>query len=196
MGDAGVGLLGAAMGLGGLVGALSRSRWGPGGGLARVHVLALVLGRADRRHRRGDQPGGRAGALGVVGLGNALVDVAGFTLLQRASRTARGCRVLGLRGGGRHRDQPRGLTRVLLIERVGIEQALVITGLILPVAAVLSGRRSAGSTRRASRPGARRACSARVPLFRPLPLAALERLADGMHRVHYDAGRPMMTQGE
>ena len=35
-----------------------------------------------------------------------------------------------------------------------------------------------------------------VPLFRPLPLAALERLAEGMHEVHYDAGARVMTQGE
>ena len=35
-----------------------------------------------------------------------------------------------------------------------------------------------------------------VPLFAPLPLAALERLAEGMREVRFEPGQALMTQGE
>ena len=61
MGDAGVGILGAAIGAGGIVGALFAVAMGTGGRLAGMFAAALVgLGRAVRAHRRGAQPGARA----------------------------------------------------------------------------------------------------------------------------------------
>ena len=94
LGDSGVGLLGAAIGLGGLVGAIlalgARARAGAWRrsrccrsrcGASPLAVIGLLA-----------TPGVALAALAVVGIANAVLDIAGFTLLQRgipnASRTA------------------------------------------------------------------------------------------------------------
>jgi len=198
MGDAGVGLLGAAMGLGGLVGALVALALGARRGLAPVHVLALVLwGAPIAVIGVLTTPAVALAALAVVGLGNALVDVAGFTLLQRGIPNRSRMAVFSvLEVGIGVALSLGGLLGSVLVDRLGIEQALVVTGLVLPVAAVLSWPAAHRLDEKAAVSGERAAVLRTVPLFRPLPLAALERLAEGMHQVHYAAGDRVMTQGE
>ena len=183
--SAGVGLLGAAMGLGGLVGALVALALGTRPGhRARPRARPRPVGRADRRHRRPAHAAVALAALAVVGIGNAAGRRAGFTLLQRGipNRAAAGG-LLGVRGGRRGRVSLGGLLGSVLIARLGIEQALIVTGLILPVAAVLSWPLARPARRTPLVSGERASAScASVPLFRPLPLAALERLADGHAR--------------
>ena len=83
-----------------------------------------------------------------------------------------------------------------LVTTIGVERALVTTGLALPVTAVLGWR----WVRRLDDEGVLPDREARllrgIPLFAPLPLAALERIADGMEEVHYVPGDAIMTQGE
>jgi len=87
MGDSGVGLLTAAIGIGGLTGALGALGLKGGSGLGRVFVLALaawglplvLIGAVPA-------PVVALAALFVVGGSNAVLDVSGFTLLQRGVR--------------------------------------------------------------------------------------------------------------
>ena len=87
MGEAGVGLLNAALGLGGLVGAVfavsltrtDRLDPDPGGG-------AGLLGRADRRDRPHPVARGRRSRRwSSIGVANAVFDVAIFTIFQRGT---------------------------------------------------------------------------------------------------------------
>jgi predicted MFS family arabinose efflux permease len=197
-GGAGVGILGAAMGLGGLVGAVVALVAGARRGLAPVLALALclwglplvVIGLVSL-------PTVALLALAVVGIGNSLLDVAGFTLLQRGIPNRARMTVFSVFevGIGVFLSLG-GIAGSALVGALGIHAALVVTGLVLPLAAALGWR----STRRLDAAAVtfteRADMLRRVELFRPLPLAALERLAGGMRPVHYDAGQPLMTEGE
>jgi hypothetical protein len=136
-------------------------------------------------------------ALGVVGVGNALVDVAGFTLLQRGIPNRSRMTVFSVFevGIGLFISLG-GILGSLLVDRLGIHGALVVSGLVLPVAAILSWRSARGLDTAALAFTERAALLRRISLFRPLPLAALERLAAGMQPVHFDRGQHLMTEGE
>ena len=109
MGDAGVGVLGAAIGLGGIVGAFGALGIGAERRLALVFAIALV-GWGAPIAVIGFVPVTVVAivALAVVGIANALIDVSGLTLLQRGTSNAGALRrVRGARG----RRQRRGLDR-------------------------------------------------------------------------------------
>ena len=84
----------------------------------------------------------------------------------------------------------------LLIGSLGVQGALVLTGAILPIAAVLLG----SMTRDVDEGGP--AAARRVellrgqPLFAPLSLATVEHLAATMTPRHFDAGTWLMREGE
>jgi CRP-like cAMP-binding protein len=198
MGDAGVGLLGAAIGAGGIVGAVGAVGLGAGGRLAAMFAAALVawglplvlIGVAP-------SPAVALVALGIVGIGNALLDVSGITLLQRGtSLAARGAVFAFLEVMAGLAMSFGAIAASWLVTAVGIERALVVTGVLLPVTAVIGWP----WVRRLDREGVVPERQARllrgIPLFAPLPLAALERLAGGMHEVRFEPGERLMTQGE
>ena len=198
MGEPGVGLLGAAIGLGGLAGAGVALALGGRRGFAGIHGLALVLwGMPLAVIGLVPVPGVALVALAVTGVGNALLDVAGFTLLQRGIPNASRSVVFSFFEVGLGLfASVGGVLGAVLLERLGIETALVATGLVLPLAAALAwpfARRLDAEARvTEDRAGLLRA----IPLFRPLPIAALERLASGMRRASYPAGSRLMTEGE
>lgn len=198
MGDAGVGVLGAAMGIGGLVGALVALGLGARRGLAPMHVTALVLwGAPIAVIGLVPVPAVALVALAVVGVGNALLDVAGFTLLQRGIPNRSRSAVLSvLEASVGLGVSLGGVLGALALERLGIEAALVLTGLALPLAAVATWGPARRLDRGAVVPEHRAGLLRAIPLFRPLPLAALERLATGMRPASFDAGAPLMAEGE
>jgi hypothetical protein len=84
--------------------------------------------------------------LRVVGVGNALIDVSGFTLLARLADEAVLARMfarfeailtLGVAAGG--------LLTPLVVGLLGVRAALVSIGLLAPLAVIAVGPRSAGS---------------------------------------------------
>ena len=198
MGDAGVGILGAAMGAGGIVGAAFAATFGTGGRLAGMFAAALVAWGAPLILMGvAPSPAIALVALAVTGIGNALLDVAGLTLLQRGvANAARGgvfavlevLSSIGVSAGA--------LLASSLVTTIGVERALILTGLALPVTAIAGWP----WVRRLDDEGVLPERQARllrgIPLFAPLPLAALERIADGMEEVHYAPGDAIMTQGE
>jgi hypothetical protein len=198
MGEAGVGSLNAAIGLGGLLGAalatmlagrsrlvpayvVSLAAWG-----VPIAIAGLVVG-----------PTVALVAMAAVGLANATFDVAAFTLLQRTTPNRERVAVLGIveliANGSIALG---GVLAPPLVDAVGIERALVITGLVLPVVAVLV----IPSLRRVDERGV--ADPQRVsllladPLFNPLSLATIEYLASRLQPFEAADGTWIIRQGE
>ena len=198
LGEPGVGALNAALGLGGLIGAVAaitlagRERLSPAFGLALagwgapIAVIGIVV-----------HPAVALIAMAAVGVSNAFIDVSGFTLIQRMTPNSRRIAVLGLidsvANGGVALG---GVIAPVLIETMGIRGALVASGLILPFAAVLLTpalrRMDEGGVG-----GARRVELIRgEPLFAPLSLATVEHLAGALIPVAFADGDWLMREGE
>lgn len=198
MGEPGVGALNAALGLGGIAGAFGaivlagRDRLSPAFALALagwgapIAVIGLLV-----------HPVVALLAMVAIGVSNAFIDVAGFTLLQRTTPNASRIAVLGLvdsvANGGVALG---GVVAAVLLETVGIRDALIVSGSILPVAALLLTpvlrRMDEGGVGGAHRVELIRG----QPLFAPLSLATVEYLAARLVPVAFDDGAWIMREGE
>ena len=199
MGDAGVGLLGAAIGAGGIVGAVVAVGFGAGGRLAGMFAAALVAwGAAAHPHRRGAEPGRRArGPRDRRDRQRAArrlrPDAAPARHVERRARR----RVRRARGPRQPRDLRRRPPRRRCWSRSSASRRPSSSrACSCPITAVAGWP----WVRRLDREGVVPERQARllrgIPLFAPLPLAALERVASGMEEVRFEPGEPLMTQGE
>jgi CRP-like cAMP-binding protein len=135
--------------------------------------------------------------LGVVGMGNALIDVAGFTLLGRLTDEAVLARMfagfeavltLGIAAGS--------LVTPVIIDGLGLRASLVVIGLLAPVAVVLA------------RPALRRLDADMrvrdadvellrvIPMISGLPVASVEQLAAALEHTGVEPRQPVFRQGE
>ena len=198
LGEAGVGLLAAATGLGGLAGALAgvglagRRRLGP---LFAVALVAWGLPYAVL----GVWPVPLLAIAGlfVSGVANAVLDVAGFTILQRTIPAPERVAAFGVIESMAGVFVPLGgLLVPALIAVMGPQGALAVTGAILPAVAVATWPR----TRLADDAALVREEELRllrgIPLFEPLPMTALERIAAALEPATYAPGEALMTEGE
>lgn len=198
MGEAGVGMLTAAIGLGGLVGAIAALGLVAGRQLTTVFAIALA-GWGLPLVIVGVIPVASLAlaALFVTGVSNAVLDVSGFTLIQRG--VANDDRVtvfalfeallgLGLFAGS--------LLAPALVAVAGPRGALIVAGAILPILAVATWRPIIRRTPTGSLSPALLALFRGNPLFAPLPLTALDRLAESATRVSFSAGDMVMRQGD
>lgn len=198
LGAGGVGTLNAAMGLGGLAGALTaiglagRSRLGPAftvalaGWGAPIAVMGLIV-----------DPVVAVVAMAVVGLSNSVLDVAGFTLAQRTTPNASRVALLGLIDGVANVGPALGgIVAPLLIASIGTPAALAATGAILPVVALIAWP----AMRRLDEGGpvaARRVALVHdQPLFAPLSLASVEHLAGSLTPIRFDDGEWLIREGD
>ena len=198
MGDSGVGLLNAAIGLGGLVGAIGAIGLAGGSRLTAVFAIALV-GWGLPLVLIGAWPVAllAIAALFVTGVSNAVLDVAGFTLIQRGVRNEDRVTMFGMMEGLFGVSVLAGsLLAPALVAALGAGDALVVAGAILPLLAVVTWRPiSRGARQEASREE-HIALLRRNPLFAPLPLTALDRLAESLVPVSFDPGEVLMRKGE
>jgi MFS family permease len=197
-GDAGVGVLTASIGAGAVLGSFAASLlvgtrrlggwfavgvalWGLPVTLIGVFpskVAALVL-------------------LACVGVGNSLIDLAGFTLLARLATDDVLARVFGLLeslvalsiGVG-------ALVASLVVDEAGVRAALVVVGLLCPVLALASWRRLRGLDRSIGVRDDDIDLLHRVAMLDVLPLPAIEQLARGLERVEVPAGHVVFEQGD
>ena len=196
-GPSGVGLLEAASGVGSLAGAVAAFALIGRKRLASDFGLGIVLWGAPLI-LIGAWPNTAVAlvALGVLGLGNTLVDVAGLTLLQRTAPPAVIGRVFGvlemvLVG-------TIGLGAALapaLIAWLGIRWSLVVTGAFLPVLAALTWRRLVQIDAEFSAPEALGLIE-RIAIFAPLPVPTLERVASQLEPVDVTTGTVVIQQGD
>ena len=198
MGEGGVGLLDAAVGLGALLGAVvivplvSRARL-----TAPLLVGALLWGLPLVAIAAWPNVGVAVAALALVGVGNTLVDVAGFTLLQRIAPEDVLARVFGVVETLFYLAIGLGsLVAPLLVETAGARWALVAVGLFLPVLVLLRARRIVGIDAEAVVPKHELELLALLPMFAPMPRLALERVARQLVPVEAEAGTNVITQGD
>jgi hypothetical protein len=197
-GESGVGLLNAACGVGGVVGAIlafaliGRKRLAADFGLGIV-LWGLPLAVV------GAWPNVAVAliAYGVVGIGNTLVDVSGLTLLQRIAPPAVIARVfgvietlmVGLVGLG-------AILAPALIAWIGIRWTLGVTGAFLPILAVATWRRLLEVDAESEPPTEGLRLLEPISIFSPLPAPALERLASELVPTEVAAGTEVVRQGE
>ena len=198
MGETGVGLLNAAIGLGGLVGALAALGLGGGKRLAKICMIALACWGLPLI-LVGAVPVATMAlvAFFVTGVSNAVLDITGFTLIQRGvrneDRVAMFAIMEGLFGIGLLVGS---LVAPALVAMVGVQATFLVAGAILPVLALLTWRpiiRGVGGTAPAEE---HLALLRRNALFVPLPLTALDRLAESLVLVSFEPGATVMRKGE
>ena len=142
LGEGGVGLLNAMIGLGGFVGALAALALVGVGGLPRLFTLSLV-GWGLPLVLIGLVPVVPVAiiALFATGVSNALLDVSGFTLVQRGVRNEDRVTVFGvmeaLLGVGLLLGS---LLAPAMLALLDVRGALIVAGAILPLVAVLTWR--------------------------------------------------------
>jgi hypothetical protein len=198
MGEAGVGLLNAALGLGGLVGAVFAVSLTRTNQLIRTETAALaywgapiaVIGLLPF-------PGIALGAMVVIGVANAVFDVALFTIVQRGTANEERAPVFsaleGIVGLG---SVTGSLLAPVFLAAFGARGALAVAGAILPVVALVIYNRIGRTDRISVVEEPTLQLLREVPAFAELPLTAFERLAGGLEPLAFAAGDTIMREGE
>jgi MFS family permease len=197
LGNGGVGLLDASVGVGGLIGGVTALTLAGGRRLAPAFGLGMVLwGAPIALIAAFGSPIAAIALLAVVGVGNTFVDIAAITLLQRAAPEEVRGRVFGVLEGLVWGTIGIGAALApVLIELLGIRGALVATGSILPVMTALTWPRIVRLDE-ATAPPAELELLRGVPVLAPLAPATLETLASRVARARFTTGEEVMTQGE
>ena len=197
LGNAGVGVLDAAVGVGGLIAGGAAIAIGSRG-LARTFAAGMVLsGLPIVALGLTSEVGVVVALMALVGIGATLSDVAGVTLLQRAAPAHVLGRVFGVLEGVMWATVGiGGLLAPLLIALLGIRGALVAVGLLLPVVTALAWPLLRALDAGLDAPSAQLALLRGVPMLAVLPAATLEALASGMERLDAARGTEITVQGE
>lgn len=197
-GESGVGVLMTAVGVGAVLGSLAASllvgtrRLGAwfAVGVALWGLPIALVGVVPRQ-------GAALVLLAFVGVGNALIDVAGFTLLGRMAPDEVLARVFGVLeslvavsiGIG-------AVVASWVVEASGPRAALVVIGLVCPILAVASWWRLRHLDRTVGVHDLDVGLLRRVPMLRPLPLPSIEQLARGLEPIAVPAGHVVFSQGD
>lgn len=198
MGEAGVGVLSAAYGLGGLAGAAASTGLAGRESLGRVFAVSLafwglplaVVGAAPN-------PLVAVASFLVSGVANGILDVAGFTLLQRGVPTSARAPVFGLLEAMVGAGMSAGSLAVpILLAAFGSRGALAISGAILPVLAVASWPRLVRADEEVVLPERQLGLLRGIPFFARLPMTALERIAGDLRPVAFGPADVIMAEGE
>jgi MFS family permease len=198
--DAGPGAVGymtAAIGIGGLIGALGALTL-VGRQLATTFGVALVVwGLAIVLVAPRPYLALALVLLALVGVANSVEDVAAFTLLQRVVPDALLTRVLGVVWGLAMGALALGsITAPALVRAIGPRPALVAVGAILPVLTLVAWRGLIEIDRTVPTPARELAAIECVPMFAPLPIVAKEYLAATLASVSVAAGEVVIREGE
>lgn len=199
LGDSGVGYLNSAFGVGALIGALGALGLTGARRLSPAFMLGVALWGLPLVVL-GLWPSTAAALIlfGLIGIGNSLVDVAGFTLVQRAVPDEVLARVFGVIqftwltsvGIG-------GILAPVLLDAFGTENALIVTGVFLPALVVLVASRVAKIDAEATAPeAAELQILSAVPIFAPLPGAALEHIVGRLIPLRLQPGTVIIREGD
>jgi MFS family permease len=191
-----VGYMTAALGVGGLLGAVGAMTLG-GRRLAVPFGVALVFWGLPIM-LIGPWPELVAAILllTVVGAANSVEDVAAFTLLQRLVPDRVLTRVLGVIWSLAMAGVALGsIAAPVVIDAIGPRPAFVAVGAILPLLALLAYRRLV-EIDRAVVPAPELALIQQVPMFAPLSIAAKERVAANLVQQPVAPGEVVIRAGE
>ncbi|MGZ4772021.1 MAG: MFS transporter [Ilumatobacteraceae bacterium] len=198
LGSSGVGWLAAAMGIGGIVGAVYAVSLTGHRRLARPFVLALILwGLPITLVGLLPHTVVAFAALLTIGIGNAILDVAGFTLIQRLGIDRTLGRVFGvLYTFGIAMGGLGSLAAPALISWLGLRSVLIAVGLVLPVLALALLSRFRSIDDHSEPLPEVLALLTRVPLLSPLPPTTLEKLAARSDTAENVAGDTIVAEGD
>ncbi len=194
-GEAGAGTLMTAVGVGAVLGSLAASllvgthRLGSwfAVGVALWGLPLVLIGLVP-------EPAFALVVLAFIGVGNALIDVAGFTLLARLAPDQVLARVFGVLESLVAVSTGIGaVVASAVIGGAGLRTALVVLGLVCPVAAVASWWRLRRLDRSVGVRDRDVALLQQVPMLRALPLPSIEQLARALEPVEVP-GRPGRVQ--
>ncbi|MBM7829483.1 MFS family permease [Agromyces cerinus] len=197
-GEPGVGALMTAVGVGAVLGSLAASLLVGTGRLGAWFAVGVGLwGLPFTLVGLAPYEAPALGLLAFVGVGNALVDVAGFTLIARMAPDEVLARVFGVLeslvavfiGIG-------AIVASTMIEWFGVQTALIAIGLVCPVLALASLPRLRSMDRTVDVLDEDIGLLQQVPMFRTLPLPSIEQLARGLEPVGVPAGASVFTQGD
>jgi hypothetical protein len=198
LGEGGVGVLNAAVGAGAVLGSLLTFGLVRRGGLAAWFGLGIALWGVPLV-LLGAVPEVPAAIvlLAVVGIGNALIDVGGFTMLARLADESVLARMfaafeailtLGIAAGA--------LLTPLVIDLLGIRLALVAVGVVTPLAVVACWAELRRLDARLRVRDADIELLHHVPMLRVLPQATIEQLAAALDHDEFAPGHAVFGQGE
>ncbi|MET0885945.1 MAG: MFS transporter [Mycetocola sp.] len=197
-GESGVGALMAAVGVGAVLGSLAASLLVGTARLGAWFAVGVGLwGLPLTLVGLVPQELAALGLLAFVGVGNALIDVAGFTLIGRMAPDEVLARVFGVLeslvtvfiGLG-------AIVASFIVAWFGIQVALVMIGLVCPILAVAAWRRLRELDRSVDALDLETGLLRSVPMFRSLPLPAVEQLARGLEPITVADGQVVFTQGD
>ncbi|HET6850417.1 MAG TPA: MFS transporter [Gaiellales bacterium] len=198
MGQSGAGYLSAAVGAGGLIGGVVAAAM-----VGRRHLAPLLVCGIAAAGAALVTLGARptvASAfllLGLAGLGRAVFDVSGRTLLQRVARPDMLARVFGLLESLMNIGLAIGSLLVpVLIAASGARAALIGAGALLILLIAVTGRSLLAVDEAADVPVVEIALLRSIPLFAALPAPALETLGRALEPVDVEQGAVLMRQGE
>jgi MFS family permease len=194
-GTQGVGTINAAIGVGGIVGGavalalVQRQRLGEDYAIGLFlfsipFAIAAVV----------QEPALVVVSFALLGIGNTIVDVSSFTLMQlivpddvlaRAFGTLQSVILLALGLGA--------IVAPFLVDQLGSETALLVAGLSLPVLAVLAWPRLRSIDRRVRMPVQQLELLGRSPIFAPLSAQTLEPLATLLSSVSASPGEAVIS---
>ena len=198
LGEPGVGILAAANGLGTLAGAVLAVRLSGSRTLGPAFAVALSMWGLPLAVIAA-LPHAAVAIVALVGSGlaNGVLDVAAFTLLQRTIPRGERMAVFGLLeaiiAAG---VAVGGALAPVLIGLVGERGGLAVTGAILPIIAMASWRALHRVDDAVVLPERQLRLIRAIPLFAPLPLTALERLAEALVPRRVAAGDVVVHEGE
>ena len=135
--------------------------------------------------------------LGLSGVGGAITDVAGRTMLQRLVPADKLTRAFGvLESLYLATEGIGGFLGAMLITGLGLRPAVLIAGLLLPVAAGLAHRRISQLDVGVRVPAEEMALLRRTIVFAPLQRPSLERVARNLVPLKVPAGTVIIRQGD
>ncbi len=136
-------------------------------------------------------------AAGIIGIGNAMVDVTAFTLIARMTRDTVMARVFGvLESLGALAVGVGALTAPALIGLLGSQGALIAVGLVTPIVCLLGWRRLTSIDRSVSVRTDDIVLLRQVPMLRPLPVPVLEQLAHSLTRIELRPDQVVFEAGD
>jgi MFS family permease len=198
MGNGGVGLLNAALGLGGLVGAIFAISLARTDRLVRTEAVSLAYwGAPIALIGLFPFPAVALGAMVVIGVANAVFDVSLFTIFQRGCSNEERAPVFSVFEGVAGLGAVSGsLIGPALVAAFGVRGALSVAGAFLPILAVLIYSRIGHTDHVAVVDEPMVQLMREVDVFDQVPLTGLERLVEGFVPVRFAAGSELMRQGD
>jgi MFS family permease len=199
MGPAGPGVLSAAVGVGGLLGAAAAMTLIGRARLAPAFLLGVVaIGVPIALIAFATGPATALLLLGIAGIGKTFFDVTARTLLQRTVDDDVLARVFGVQEGFAMAALAVGSALApILVVTLGVDATFILAGLALPLVALLVLRRIRAVDRDARLADPDDIALLRgTPIFEPLGPASIERVARNLIHVDAEPGMVVIREGD